>query len=91
MAVKEALSEGILYWDRGHHRFTSLIGMAWGLPKCIMLDLSLPDTDCLEAGRLIRQNPKTHSTPIIAVTTGAFLKAEHGEIATNRANTAMSP
>ncbi len=38
------------------------------LPDLILLDLSLPDMDGLEVARQIRQNPKTHSIPILATT-----------------------
>ncbi len=38
------------------------------LPDLILLDIMLPNMDGLEAARLIRQNPKTHSIPILAVT-----------------------
>lgn len=38
------------------------------LPDLIMLDIMLPGVDGLEAAREIRQNPKTHSIPILAVT-----------------------
>ena len=38
------------------------------LPDLILLDISLPDMGGLEVARLIRQNPETQSTPIIAVT-----------------------
>ncbi len=38
------------------------------LPDLILLDIMLPKMDGFEAARLIRQNPKTHSIPILAVT-----------------------
>ncbi len=38
------------------------------LPDLVLLDIMLPNMDGLEAARLIRQNPKTHSIPILAVT-----------------------
>jgi len=38
------------------------------LPDLIMLDILLPEMDGFEASRLIRQNPKTRSIPILAVT-----------------------
>jgi CheY-like chemotaxis protein len=37
-------------------------------PDLILLDVSRPQLDGLAAARLIRQNPKTHSIPIIALT-----------------------
>ncbi len=46
------------------------------LPDLIMLDLSLPDMDGLEVARQIRQNPKTHSIPILAMTEGASFKVQ---------------
>ena len=61
------------------------------VPDLILMDIMMPEMDGLQAARLIRQNPKTYSIPIIAVTAGALLKAEHGEMATNRANAAMCP
>ncbi len=41
------------------------------LPDLITLDIMLPKMDGLEAARLIRQNPKTHSIPILALTAKA--------------------
>jgi len=38
------------------------------LPNLIMMDILMPEMDGLEATRLIRQNPKTRSIPIMAVT-----------------------
>ncbi len=38
------------------------------LPDLILMDIILPEMDGLQATRLIRQNPKTRSIPIIAVT-----------------------
>jgi len=38
------------------------------LPDLILMDIIMPEMDGLEATRLIRQNPKTRSIPIIAVT-----------------------
>lgn len=38
------------------------------LPDLILLDIVLPDMDGLETARLIRQHPKTQSTPILAMT-----------------------
>ncbi len=38
------------------------------LPDLILLDISLPDLDGFAAARQIRQNPKTHSIPILATT-----------------------
>ncbi|MFQ5851237.1 MAG: response regulator [Candidatus Binatia bacterium] len=45
------------------------VDMAIGqMPDLILMDIILPEMDGLEATRLIRKNPKTHSIPIIAVT-----------------------
>jgi len=38
------------------------------LPNLIMMDIMMPEMDGLEAARLIHENPKTRSIPIIAVT-----------------------
>jgi len=38
------------------------------LPDLILLDISLPELDGFAAARQIRQNPKTHSIPILAAT-----------------------
>jgi len=38
------------------------------LPDLILMDIIMPVTDGLEATRLIRENPKTSSIPILAVT-----------------------
>ena len=46
------------------------------LPDLILLDLSLPAMDGLEVARQIRQNPKTHSIPILAMTGGASFKVQ---------------
>ncbi len=44
------------------------------LPDLVLLDIMLPKMDGFEAARLIRQNPKTHSIPILAVTAKALRK-----------------
>ncbi len=38
------------------------------LPDLILMDMVMPVMSGFEATRLIRQNPKTHSIPILAVT-----------------------
>lgn len=42
------------------------------LPDLIIMDISLPKMDGLEASSLIRKNPKTQSIPILAATAGAL-------------------
>ena len=42
------------------------------MPDLIMMDISLPKMDGLEATSLIRNNPKTKSIPIIAATARAL-------------------
>ena len=44
------------------------------LPDLILMDIIMPVTDGYEATRLIRQNPKTSSIPILAVTAMATLE-----------------
>ena len=44
------------------------------LPDLIILDILLPDMDGLAAARLIRENPKTYSIPILAATARGYLK-----------------
>jgi len=44
------------------------------LPDLILMDIMLPVMDGLAATRQIRQNPKTHSIPILAVTAMTTLK-----------------
>ncbi len=46
------------------------------LPDLVLLDISLPDMDGLEVARQIRQNQKTHSIPILAMTGGASFKVQ---------------
>ncbi len=38
------------------------------LPDLILMDIMLPEMDGFQATRLIRENPNTHSTPILALT-----------------------
>lgn len=42
------------------------------LPDLIIMDISLPKMDGLEAATLIRKNPKTQSIPILAATARAL-------------------
>ena len=49
---------------------------ASSLPDLILLDITLPDMDGFAAARQIRQNPKTHSIPILAMTGGASFKVQ---------------
>ena len=42
------------------------------LPDLIIMDISLPKMDGLEAASLIRKNPKTKSIPILAATARAL-------------------
>jgi CheY-like chemotaxis protein len=51
-----------------------LIIAASQLPDLILLDITLPDMDGFAAARQIRQNPKTHSIPILATTGRASVK-----------------
>ncbi len=44
------------------------------LPDLITMDIMLPEMNGLEAARLIRQNPKTHSIPILALTAKVSFK-----------------
>jgi len=43
-------------------------GYAAQLPDLILMDIRMPEMDGFQATRLIRQNPKTRSIPILAVT-----------------------
>ncbi len=68
----------MLLKHRGYDSFTAKNGKeavdmaASQLPDLILLDIMLPNMDGIEAARLIRQNPKTHSILILAVTAKAF-------------------
>lgn len=42
------------------------------LPDLILMDISLPKMDGLEAATLIRKNPKTQTIPILAATARAL-------------------
>ena len=42
------------------------------LPDLILMDISLPKMDGLEATALIRKNPKTQSIPVLAATARAL-------------------
>ena len=44
------------------------------LPDLILMDIMLPIMDGLQATRLIRENPNTHSTPILAMTARVTLE-----------------
>jgi len=48
------------------------------VPDLIIMDLMTYEVDSLEAIPLIRQNPKTRSIPIIAITAGLHDTIEHG-------------
>jgi len=52
------------------------------LPDLIMMDINMPGMDGLEATRLIRQNPKTRSIPIMAVTASRSFKDKQKCLAT---------
>jgi len=51
---------------------------AMEVPDLIIMDLMTYEVDSLEAIPLIRQNPKTRSIPIIAITAGLHDTIEHG-------------
>jgi len=50
------------------------------VPDLIIMDLVEYEVDSLEAIPLIRQNPKTCSIPIIAITAGLHDTIEHGDV-----------
>jgi len=57
------------------------VGMAvTEVPDLIIMDLVEYEVDSLEAIPLIRQNPKTRSIPIIAITAGLHDTIEHGGV-----------
>ncbi|MFB3062947.1 MAG: response regulator, partial [Candidatus Binatia bacterium] len=53
------------------------------VPDLIIMDLVEYEVDSLEAIPLIRQNPKTSSIPIIAITAGLHDTIEHGNLITD--------
>ena len=53
------------------------------VPDLIIMDLVEYEVDSLEAIPLIRQNPKTRSIPIIAITAGLHDTIEHGNLITD--------
>ncbi len=59
------------------------------LPDLILLDIMMPEMDGFEAARLIRQNPKTHSIPILAVT-AKVLRKDREECLKNGCNDYIS-
>ncbi len=59
------------------------------LPDLVLLDIMLPKMDGFEAARLIRQNPKTHSIPILAVT-AKVLRKDREECLKNGCNDYLS-
>ncbi len=48
------------------------IGLAQELPDLILMDLSLPELDGIEATRRIKQSPRTADIPVIALTAHAM-------------------
>lgn len=50
------------------------------VPDLIIIDLMEFEVDSLEAIQEIRENPKTRSIPIIAITAGLHDSIEHGEV-----------
>ena len=44
------------------------------LPSLILMDINMPEMDGFEATRLIRENPRTQSIPIMAVTASKNFK-----------------
>jgi len=60
--------------DRGYETILASNGKqavdfaAAQVPDLILMDIRMPEMDGFQATRLIRQNPKTRSIPIIAVT-----------------------
>jgi len=59
------------------------------LPDLVLLDIMMPNMDGFEAARLIRQNPKTHSIPILAVT-AKVLRKDREECLKNGCNDYLS-
>jgi two-component system alkaline phosphatase synthesis response regulator PhoP len=53
------------------------------VPDLIIMDLVEYEVDSLEAIPLIRENPKTRSIPIIAITAGLHDTIEHGNLITD--------
>ncbi len=53
------------------------------VPDLIIMDLVEYEVDSLEAIPLIRENPKTRSIPIIAITAGLHDTIDHGDLITD--------
>lgn len=64
--------------DEAHNGLQALERAQQGLPDVIVTDLNIPGIDGFELTRRLRQDPRTRSIPVLAVTGYAAFAADPG-------------